>query len=305
MVLVKGAVSGPGQRGVRSHLLCNPESRDLLGAPAGVPTARGGETFTLLVQAGEGRGDESTKQGARAPPAKGAPDRVRWAGRALRSIRRAERRARIDCWWRRSRRGAAGQQLCSRAGPAVGNRRPRARLLEACSRATRGSMDGARAALSKRRAGHPGTLGSRPRRAAPGSGCARGTRHVAGRVGRTGRWGEEGAGARPGRGTRRGSRRPGCEQLQNEASSLPGILAATPWKGALCQGGTGASALPRVQVGGPGPRRGGGGEGLSPDRGRIPSPPPAPGDDRCWACLQSQALPEHLQCGCPCCRRRG
>lgn len=136
-------------------------------------------------------------------------------------------------------------------------------------------MDAARAALSKRRAGHQGALGSRPRRAARGSGCAGAPGTSRGARERD----EEGAGARPGRGTRRGSRRPVCEQLQNEASSLPGILAATPWKVALCQGGTGASALPRVQVGGPGPRRGWGECVCLLTQEGAPSPLPATRDE--------------------------
>lgn len=64
----------------------------------------------------------------------------------------------------------------------------------------------------------------------------------------------ERTGTRPGPGTRRRSRGAGCQQLQNEASSLPGILVATPSRVAQRQAGTGAPR-PAERAGGPGRRR--------------------------------------------------
>lgn len=92
-------------------------------------------------------------------------------------------------------------------------------------------MDGARGRLAP----GPGRPGSGP---APGNPAPRGA-HRAWRDRAPGGGREAGGSWRAaGEGTRRGSRGAGCQQLQNEPASLPGILAATPRKVAPRQAGT-------------------------------------------------------------------
>lgn len=191
------------------------------------------------------------RQGEREPRAKGASAREgRRGGACAPSGGGAPGAHRSLLETQPRRRGPARRQLRPRPS-AVGNPRLRARLLETCSPATRGSVDRARDALSEGRAGHQGACGCRPQGAALGgpgtSSSSRGSQGpLAGQE-------AEGAGTRPRRGTRRRSRGAGCQQLQTKPPPFP-VFSWPPragWRSASW--GPQPHALPRVQVGlGPG-----------------------------------------------------
>lgn len=247
------------------------------------------------------------------PPRQGKGSRARRAHRPARGgvarpalPQAAERRARIDRCRRRSRGDAAQPGgSCARAPRLSGTRgsaraywkrAPERREAQCTEPGTPrpSAGPGTRAPAAVAPEGPPWA------RARPGGGP--GTSSPRGSQGLLAGQEAEGAGARPKRGTRRRSRGAGCQQLQNEASSLPGILVATPSRVAQRQAGTGAPR-PANGAGGPGP-----GRVLSPDTGRAPSRPAAchparPG----WggrAC-RHERLWGHRPRGCPCVQRAG
>ena len=161
-------------------------------------------------------------------------------------------------------------------------------------------MDGARGRLAP----GPGRPGSGP---APGDPAPRGA-HRAWRDRAPGGGREAGGSWRAaGEGTRRGSRGAGCQQLQNEPASLPGILAATPRKVAPRQAGTRTGAATPCRgcrwAWAPGWGRGAGGVCLltlepwkNPLPAACPSPHPTPPPTTAggWARPQPRMWIEHL-----------
>lgn len=244
--LVQAQLSGPGQRGLRSDLRGNAKSHDFLGvtagpgrpAPAAAPTGLGGVTGKerpVHRERPRGAGREWSP-GPRVGGGRSlAPLGGRSAGRASiaggdAAAAAAPRPLRASC-----RESAAPRALYWKRAP----ERREARCTEPgppCPRAEPGTGAPAAAALR----GRPG------RGPAPGD-PARRQAQEASRVG--GRWREL---ARGRAGDPPGKPRGGCQQLQNEVASLPGILVAAP-EGGATPGGTGAPRPAEGTVGlGPG-----------------------------------------------------